>query len=189
MQSTISQPTLETERLVLRPFVQEDARLVQRLCSDFAIADTTLNIPHPYEDGMAEAWISSHEVEHQAGSMAIFAVVEREGGQLCGAVGCSIQTAHDSGELGYWIAADRWSRGYATEAGGAMLSYLFEHSRLHRVEARHLVRNPASGRVMQKLGMRAEGVLREAVKKWGRYEDVAQYGILRREWLGRDLVL
>ena len=54
-------PTLETERLVLRPFGLHDAADVQRLAGDRAIADTTLNIPHPYEDGMAEEWIFKHQ--------------------------------------------------------------------------------------------------------------------------------
>jgi len=56
--------------------------------------------------------------------------------------------------------------------------------RLHRIQARHLTRNPASGRVMQKLGMRMEGVARDAVRKWGRFEDRAVYAILASDSAG-----
>ena len=61
------QPTLETERLILRPFRLDDAKRVQLLAGRREIASTTLNVPHPYEDGMAEQWISTHESVFQAG--------------------------------------------------------------------------------------------------------------------------
>jgi RimJ/RimL family protein N-acetyltransferase len=57
---------------------------------------------------------------------------------------------------------------------------------LHRIQARHLTRNPSSGRVMQKLGMRLEGINRDAVRKNGRFEDLAIYAILADEWSGRS---
>ena len=59
---------------VLRPFRTADADEVQRLAGDRAVADTTLNIPHPYEDGMAEKWISNHRDWFERGEQAVFAV-------------------------------------------------------------------------------------------------------------------
>ena len=84
--------------------------------------------------------------------------------------------------MGYWIAPDAWNRGYATEAAAALLRYAFEDLGLHRVYARHLRRNPSSGKVMQKLGMTHEGRQREHVRKWEVWEDVEVYGILAEEW-------
>jgi ribosomal-protein-alanine N-acetyltransferase len=177
-----AQPNLVTERLLLRPFQPLDAARVRELASDRAIADTTATIPHPYPEGAAEAWIASHVAGWQAGSEITFAVTVREGAELVGAVGVSISQPNQSGELGYWIGKPYWGRGFATEAAAAVLDYAFTVVGLNRVQATYLTRNPASGRVMEKLGMAHEGVFREAIKKWDRFEDVAQRAVLRREW-------
>jgi len=94
-------PTIETERLILRPFELSDAKDVQRLAGDWAIADTTLNVPYPYEDGMAEQWISTHEQKFEAGELANFAIVFRAGGTLIGAIGLRIVQRFDRAKLGY----------------------------------------------------------------------------------------
>lgn len=174
------QPTLEGERLVLRPFHIRDAPSVQRLAGAKEVADTTLHIPHPYPDGAAESWMAGHPAKWADGSLATFAMVERESGELTGAISVSIDATQASAELGYWIAVARWGRGYATEGGRVMLDFAFDRLHLHRVQARHFTRNPASGRVMQKLGMRCEGVLRDSMRRdaSGPFEDVALYAIL-----------
>jgi ribosomal-protein-alanine N-acetyltransferase len=179
------QPTLQTERLVLRPFEIADAPTVRGLASAFAIADTTLAIPHPYPDGVAEQWIATHEPGFAAGTLATYAITTRSGGLLVGAIGLVVEPSHSRGELGYWIGVPFWKQGYATEAGRAILTFGFEVMRLHRIQAHYLIRNPASGRVLEKLGMRQEGVHRHAVRKWDRFEDVAQCAILATEWRGR----
>ena len=175
-------PTLDTPRLRLRPFALSDANKVQILAGDFAVADTTLAIPHPYQDGMAEAWISSHEAEFSEKSGATFAIEEKGERSLVGAISLMrIQHGHQA-ELGYWIGKPFWNRGYCTEAAREVLRYSFDELGLVRIHARHLSRNPASGRVMKKVGMLHEGRLRQHVKKWDTFENINIYGILLAEW-------
>jgi ribosomal-protein-alanine N-acetyltransferase len=181
----MSQPTLETSRLILQPFCKDDASVVQQLAGDRLIADTTLNIPHPYEDGMAEQWIETHKPEYEAETLATFAVVLREGKQLIGAIGLRIDRKLNKGELGYWIGKPYWNSGYATEATAAVLEYGISDLGQNRISAKHLARNPSSGRVMEKVGMLIEGTARQDTMKWGKYEDMVSYGILRDDWLQR----
>lgn len=180
----VLQPTIETERLILRPFCLGDAKDVQRLAGEPDIADTTMTIPHPYEDGMAEEWIAGEEVACESGKSITLAIVLRGDESLVGAVGIKLERNHDKAELGYWVGRPYWNCGYATEAARALLAYGFRELELNRVHAAHMARNPASGRVMEKLGMRIEGIARQDMKKWGRYEDLVSYAILRNEWQG-----
>jgi RimJ/RimL family protein N-acetyltransferase len=180
------QPTLQTERLILRPFVPADAPEVQRLAGDPLIASTTLSIPHPYPDGAAEQWIAGHAGKFAGGEEVQFAVTRRAGGTLLGAIGLTgISNWHQHAEMGYWIGRAFWGQGYATEAARALLAYAFGQRKLNRVHACHFTRNPASGRVMQKIGMQYEGRQREHVKKEGLFEDCELYGILRRDFYDR----
>lgn len=177
-----TQPELRTERLLLRPFTPGDAPAVKELAGDRDVAATTRLIPHPYEIGMAEAWIATHADKFQRGEFVTFAIVARNEGNLVGAIGLVLNQKHDRGELGYWIGKPFWGLGYCTEAARAVVRYGFESLALHRIYANHMTRNPASGRVMQKIGMRQEGQLRQHLKKWGQFEDIEVYGILRSEW-------
>jgi RimJ/RimL family protein N-acetyltransferase len=178
-------PTLETARLILRPFTLADAPEVQRLASDRAIASTILSIAHPYEDGMAERWISSHQAKWERGAQLHLAITRRADRALLGNVLLYLTAAHRHAELGYWLGRPYWGHGYTSEAAAAMLAYAFTVLDLHRVFAEHMTRNPASGRVLQKIGMTNEGTLRQHTLKWGVFEDVAVYGILRDEWAAR----
>lgn len=176
-----AQPTLRTERLVLRPFELDDVPDVTRLAGDAEVASTTLNIPHPYAPEMAESWIRAHATWWGAGELANFAVTLRESGEVVGAIGLVLNTRHENAELGYWIGRPYWGRGYATEAARAVVEFGLDGLGLHRVHAHHFTRNPASGRVLLKVGMRYEGRLREHVRKGEAFEDVDTYGILRSD--------
>lgn len=176
------QPELLTARLRLRRPERSDAPEVRRLAGDFAVADTTLTIPHPYPEGAAERWIESLPAGYDEGRAVVFAVTDRGIGALYGAVGLTMHPAHDRAELGYWVGRPFWDRGYATEAARAVLAWGFGSLRLHRICARCFVRNAASGRVLTKLGLRREGTARQHFKRWDRYEDVDEYGILREEF-------
>jgi ribosomal-protein-alanine N-acetyltransferase len=177
------QPKLETKRLILRPFLFEDAPAVQRLAGEKDIASTTLHIPHPYEDGMAEEWISKLQEEFEKGEQVTFAIVHRGGNYLIGAIGLSgIIMENETAEVGYWIGKPYWNQGYCTEAAWEVLNYSFNVLGLNRIYARHFKGNSSSGRVMQKLGMKHEGCLRQHFKKWGNFVDVEMYGILKKEF-------
>ena len=180
--STKKRPTLETERLVLRPFELSDAPRVKLLAGDRDIAAMTLNVPHPYEDGMAEKWIGAHQERFDKGEEVVLAVTLRESGELIGAIGLILKRDHDKAELGYWIGKPYWGRGFCTEAARAVLRYAFTELGLNRVHAYHFHHNPASGRVLQKIGMTHEGLLRQHVKKWGQFIDNELYSILRSEF-------
>ena len=165
----------------LRPFDPADAASVQHLAGDAAVADTTLNLPHPYLDGMAEAWIDSHQPAWDARERVTFAIVTPEG-ELRGAIALTLTPRHHRGELGYWIGRPFWNQGLATEAARAVLGLAFGELGLNRVQANHLPRNPASGRVMEKIGMQREGLHRERYLKGDEFQDVIEYAILRRDW-------
>jgi RimJ/RimL family protein N-acetyltransferase len=180
--TTMDQPTLHTERLILRPFTLADADNVQRLASAWEVADTTLNIPHPYPDGAAAQWIGTHPANFEAGTSVTFAIVLRDSNTLCGAIGLGIHRKHVRAEMGYWLGVPFWNGGIVTEAARGVLRYGFDTLNLHRIYAFHFARNPASGRVMQKIGMRYEGTLRHHDRKDDHWEDLVSYGILADEW-------
>ncbi len=176
------QPEIETERLVLRPFTLADAPAVHRMASSVEIARTTRLIPHPYEDGMAEDWINSHPSEFASQNAVHYAIVVKEGDVLCGAISVTLHLEHKRGELGYWIGEEHWNHGYATEAAKGIIDFCFVHLNLNKVFAQYMKHNLASERVLEKCGMRYEGVLRQHYIKWGQYLDIGAFGLLADEW-------
>jgi len=170
-------PTLETERLILRPFVLRDALRVQALAGDRRVAEMTAEIPYPYPDGVAEAWISSHLLEWRTHRQIALAVTLKKTGALVGAVSLRLFAQGPRAELGYWIGVPYWNNGYCTEAARALVAYGFEELELDSVQARHRLENPASGRVMEKLGMRCEGVAPHAGVRNARLLDLVDYSI------------
>lgn len=178
----MAQPTLLTERLLLRPLTLEDASSVQRLAGVRDIADTTISIPHPYEFDYAEKWIVEHPSAFTQGTAVHFGVEIRDTHQLIGVIELrDIDREQLQAELSFWIGVEFWGMGFANEAAQCLLHYGFEQLHLNRLYAHHMVRNPASGKVLRKIGMRQEGLMRQRVRKWGIFEDVVLYAILCKE--------
>jgi RimJ/RimL family protein N-acetyltransferase len=157
---------------------------VEQLAGDRAIAAGTLLIPHPYPPGAAATWISSHAEAWAHGRALDLAVERRSDGALVGAIGLGLEPDHARAQLGYWIGRPYWGNGYATEAAREVVRYAFEELGLERVYAFRFSTNPASGRVLEKIGMKHEGVRRAHSLKWGRRLDEDAYGILREEFSG-----
>ena len=175
-------PPLLTEKLLLRSLTLEDAQDVQHLAGERDIASTLSNMPHPYEDGMAEEWIRSCSGKFEKDEALNFAIIRRTDKKLIGEIELRLDRENESGELGYWIGKPYWNCGYATEAARAVVAYGFEVLKLNRVHAKHFKRNAASRRVLEKIGMCYEGCLRQHVKKWGNFEDIIGYGMLKADY-------
>ena len=174
-----TQATLSTDRLILRPFRISDGKEVQRLAGDERIAQTTLSVPHPYSDGAAEDWIATHPRSFSNGEGVTFAIALKTNHTFIGCISImGISKTHRRGEAGYWIGAEFWNQGYCTEALKALIEFGFREMGLNKITSRHMPKNPQSGKVMLKAGMKQEGVLKDDCFRYGQFEDSVVYGIL-----------
>lgn len=181
----LAQSTLETNRLILRPLTHADAPSIQDVASVRAVADTMISIPHPYPDGEAERYISRQIAEFEASYSVSFVIERKSEKAFCGVIEIrDIEREHSQAELSFWLAVEMWGQGYMSEALKPMLRFGFEDLELNRIYAYHMVKNPGSAKVLQKNGFVQEGVLRKRVRKWGVFEDVKLWAILRRDWHG-----
>ena len=174
-------PVLETEDLILRRIRRKDAGDIYRYASDPEVARYVLWDPHR---SLAETRRVVRCLCRRAreGWPSSWAVTLRETGRVIGTVGFVWYSAENrSAELGYSFSREYWNRGYATQAVGAVSSEAFRSLPLNRLEAQYDVRNPASGRVLQKCGFRREGLLRGRVLNKGEYADVVMYSLLRSD--------
>ncbi len=143
-----------TDRLLLRPGWAEDAPALAAGIGDPVILRNLASAPSPYTLADAKAFLAA---ERSVGETAALIFRRTEGApQLAGCVGIG-RRPDGSRELGYWIARPFWGLGYATEAAAAMLAHARDGLRLERIEAGHFLDNPASGRVLAKLGFRSTG--------------------------------
>jgi ribosomal-protein-alanine N-acetyltransferase len=184
-------PTLRTERLVLREFALGDAPELYRIARAREVARTMLRHPHPYEEGMAEGWISGLRPMFEAGIGTTFAVVLREGGTLVGTVslytrakdGTAVLGEEGTGLLGFWLGLPYWNKGFASEAVSEVVRYGFEERGLQRIRANHFGSNAASGKVLRRVGMSHVGTRPNYYyEKWGNVEDREEYVLLAQDW-------
>jgi RimJ/RimL family protein N-acetyltransferase len=130
---------------------------------------------------MAEQWIGSLPGLYQRAEMINWGIA-LDGGPLLGTIRLTLNPVDNHAEIGYWVGKPFWNNGYCTEAARAVVAYGFDKLDLERIYANYMARNPASGRVLVKLGMTQEGLLRRHRRKFGRYEDLIVCGITRSEW-------
>src|SRR5262245_10759988 len=156
-------PTIRTERLVLRPFVQSDAVAVATVLDDAAVGHYLLHVPHPYSDLEALRWITGWTRRWLSGRGVALAITRHSA--IIGATTLTVRPDHRRAELGYWLGRAHWGQAFASEAAAALLDWGFRELRLERVFAQYLDDNRRSGRVLEKLGMLREGVRRGHVKK------------------------
>ncbi|MFN8619220.1 MAG: GNAT family N-acetyltransferase [Chloroflexota bacterium] len=176
-------PTIRTHTLLLRTLHPDDADAITELAGARAVADTTATVPHPYSRVMAEqfiAWRGSPGGEELA---SVWAIERRADARFVGMISLDHDAELAAAEIGYWVGVPYWGQGIATEACRAVVDHGLGRLALARLYASHLTRNPASHRVLEKSGLRTEGVLRRAIRKWDRLEGLCHHSILPDEWL------
>ena len=143
-----------TERLLLRPAWEEDADALFHAIGDERIVRNLATAPWPYLPEHASAWVAVERRPHRPTSL----IFRRTSGgpELIGGIGIH-DTPDGDVELGYWITRDHWGRGYASEAGRAMVAFARGVLKLERLVAGHFLDNPASGSVLRKLGFQPTG--------------------------------
>ena len=165
--------------VVLRPFALDDAVDVLRFCGDLDLAQMTGLIPHPYLPGMAETWIASHARSRGDGTAYAWAITLSESGAVVGSIELR-PSPEEIDSIGYWTGRPYWGRGYMTAAARAVVAIAFAQLDCEELHATHLVRNPASGQIMQKCGMRV--LRRESRPHRGVLEEFVVWGITRAAW-------
>ena len=175
-------PALETENLLLRRPSMRDAKDIYAYASDPEVARYVLWEPHR---SLADtrSFLRFLRGRIRAGYPSSWVVVHRDSGKVIGTIGFVWYSDENrTAELGYSFSRQYWNHGYATQALRAVVDAVFRSVPVNRLEAQHDVRNPASGRVMQKCGLLREGILRSRILNKGEYVDVALYAILRSDW-------
>lgn len=179
---------LESRRLLFRAYAEADADVLFRVVGRREVAANMLLIPHPYPRETVEEWIR-FTLENRENETAFeFGLFDRMHPDRyignCGLI--NHRADHRNAELTFFIDPEHWNLGFATEACRALLEFGFSDLGLERIHARCMARNLASRRVLEKSGLRLEGVSPHEVFKWGRFEDVARYGILRAGYGERE---
>lgn len=179
---------METDRLILRKFSLDDAEeMFKNWCTDSSVnkflgwelhknVNETKDIINKwikeYEDGAFNWVIELKDTHELIGSMTVIDIHEKD----------------LNAEIGYCSGPKFWGKGYSTEALKKVLDFLFNEVGLHLVEAYHIVENVGSGKVLEKAGMKREGILRERqyIKSLGKYSDWVVYSITKDEFIGED---
>lgn len=182
MERGILPEVVETKRLLLRPFGLGDVDDVFAYARDPEWSRYLRALPRPYEREHAEQFIArqllSDRVTHPSWAITLE-------GTVIGGVNLRFNFEHRSAEMGYSVARSHWKKGICTEAARAVIDAAFStHEELNRVHARADADNLGSQRVMEKIGMVKEGVLRLNRVERGEAFDEAWFAILRREWEG-----
>ncbi len=176
-------PTLATERLSLRELRLDDAGAVAEGAGDKRVAKYLIQVPSPYPVALARRWVTARIAWWEDGRGATLAITRRtQTRQLLGTVSLRVFARDRRAELGYWLSANAWNFGFATEACRAIVDFGFRELGLARIYAQVLSGNTASEHVLDKLGMTREGAKRQHIKKGKKLLDVVLYGLLRDEW-------
>ena len=177
-------PVMETPRLRLRKLRMRDAKGIFRWSQDPEVARYVLWDAHRsiYE---TRSYLRYIRKLYRMGLPGSWGIELKETGEIIGTMGIMAwNPEHRCAEVGYSLGRTWWHQGFAPEALGRLMQLLFESLGAQRVEGMCDVRNPASARVMEKCGMRREGLLRKKIRYKGAQADVLLYAAVAEDWAG-----
>ncbi len=164
--------TLRTERLLLRPLRRADAAVLAVMAGDARVATKLADIALPFDELAARRWLKPTWMDVRLG-------IERDE-KLIGSI--SYHYAFGAvGGLGYWLGAEHWGQGYASEAASAIVRHGFAQDRMQRFLSAHFIDNPASGRVLGKLGFRPFGRGNDWCQARGQKVEAIYYALTRAQ--------
>ena len=175
-------PELKTNRLKLRAMRMSDARDIYEYSCDPQVARHVLWEAHQ-NIHQTRAYIRYVLRQYRAGTPSSFCIELTDTGKVIGTIGFMwVSNENRSAEVGYSLSRSYWNQGIMTEALREILRFGFETLNLNRIEAQYECDNPASGKVMEHVGMLREGTIRQRLYNKSRFVDVELYAILRDEW-------
>ena len=175
-------PRLHTERLTL---CEQDEKYIPQmvaLANEKEVSKMLSSMPYPYYAKDARGWIETAAKKYAEKTLISFAITNKQSGDYMGNIDLMLSPEHNHATLGYWLGKPYWGKGVMSEAARAVMVYGFDTLKLRRLAAHHFHINPASGRVMEKAGMKLEGIRKAHFKKGENYLDIHDWGILREEF-------
>lgn len=175
-------PTLETERLILRKVTLDDVEDMYLYASDEEVAKYVVWDRHKSIND-TKAFIEFVLNNYQNKQVAPWGIEYKENGKFIGTIDFVWwQPNHKTAEIGYVLSKEYWGNGLTTEAAKELIRFGFNEMDLVRIQAKCLVENIASSRVMEKVGMQFEGILRKGLFIKGQHRDLKLYSILREDY-------
>lgn len=172
---------IETERLIIRPISMFDAKDMFEYAKD---PEMTKFLGWDAHEKIEDTLAILKTMVEREDNYPTFAIVLKENKKMIGTIDAIIFGKGKAlkAEIGYALSREYWSKGIMTEAAIGVVGHLFTNYGVHRVQAKHDLKNPASGRVMEHIGMKKEGTLRDYLYVKGEYGTMNLYSILRDEW-------
>ncbi len=179
-------PTLETERLILRKMRADDAEDMFEYACRGDVTEYLTWYPHPDKIYTRE-YLEYLGTKYRTGDFFDWAITLKGSGKMIGTCGfTSFDFTNDGAEVGYVLNPEYRGQGLVPEALLAVLEFGFDNLLLHRAEAKYIVGNDASRKVMEKVGMKFEGVKREGMLIKGKFRDIGICSVLRNEFYKTD---
>ena len=170
-------PVIETKRLTLRAPTLKDAKAIAVLANDRRIAENTARIPHPYRQSDADNWIAGTKADPDSETY----LITLADGTVVGSCGFDLRDG-PSPEIGYWLGAKHWGKGYATEAVRALIDHAFTDLGHEALQSSVRVTNPESRRVLEKCGFQWSGVELHRFRALGSSVPVDRFRLERGIW-------